>query len=305
VRFRFDVPKSLPTRALPLRVTARLRHRSRNLSLQRLICAESRTERGRAFTAAVKERTGSALDPCLAQPVTDIATRQIAIGAVTAGPSPAPLWRRLYDHGLGELRALQEEVGDARPSLERALAELPAENASERGMVMALLASVAERQGRTEEVLAWLDRARESLGAHPALSHIRGEAFSSVWRWREAVQPLRDAALASPRDDRLWMHLALAAGSAGQPAEALDAARHALALQPRDPDCLRIQALALQTLQAPPDATERAEQAYLDFRTPDEGPRVRAACSKKVPGCANERIPVHTHALRKSLSHPL
>src|SRR5262249_2344335 len=168
----------------------------------------------------------------------------------------------------------------------------------EKGMITALLAQVAERQGRTEEVFARLDQARALLGAHPALVHIRGEALGAVWRWQEAVEPLPDAAVVSPRDARLWMHLALATGSAGRPRDALDAAQHALALQPRDPDCLRIQALALEMLHAPREWIERASRSFLEFRTPDEGPRVRAACSKRVPGCATERIPVHTHTLR-------
>ena len=32
--------------------------------------------------------------------------------------------------------------------------------------------------------------------------------------------------------------------------------------------------------------------------TPDDAPGVRGKCSAKVPGCANERVPVHVHAMR-------
>jgi len=207
------------------------------------------------------------------------------------------------------LHALQEQTDEARPSLERALHELESlgaaetesreANARHRAMVMALSAQIAARQNRTEEAITWLDRAEALLPGHPALANIRGEALGNVWRWKEAMGPLREAAQAAPRDDQIWMHLALAAGSAGEPYGALEAARHALTLQPRDADCLRIQTLALESLSAPPADIARAERAYLDFRAPDDAPRIRALCSKTVPNCALERIPVHTHVLRR------
>jgi hypothetical protein len=299
-RYRLVVPDTIPDGTLPYKVTARLRHRSRNLPLQQAACDDLKTPRGAAFAAEVKKRTGSALDPCILQPVTDVAEKTVMIGAGSEAfpeDGSVPLWRRLYDHALGMLHALQEQADEARPSLERALALAPTDR--ERAMVMALSAQIAVRQGRTEEALSWIDKASVALPGHPALAHIKGEAFSSVWRWKEATTPLRQAADATPGDDVLWMHLAVAYGSAGDPAQALEASKHGLALQPRDQDCLRVQSLALESLHAPQDEIDRARQAYVTFRNPDDAPRVRSLCSKTVPGCALERIPVHVHPLRK------
>jgi hypothetical protein len=62
---------------------------------------------------------------------------------------------------------------------------------------------------------------------------------------------------------------------------------------------LRVQALALAGLRASARTLEASEAAFLERRTPDAAPAVRARCSAKVPGCANERVPVHVHAMRQ------
>jgi hypothetical protein len=41
-----------------------------------------------------------------------------------------------------------------------------------------------------------------------------------------------------------------------------------------------------------------AQRAYLAHRPADAIPRVKGKCSKDVPGCANERSPVHVHEMR-------
>ena len=234
--------------------------------------------------------------------MTDIAEAVAWIGAGSeAKPrSQVPTWRRLYEHALGALHAVQEQADDARPSLERALGELPEAATHERATVEELFAELAVRQGRTDEALAWLDRAAKDQPHHPALAHTRGEAFTSVWRWRESLAPLVEAAKASPRDDRAWVHLAVAYGSAGESALALTAARRGLALRPRDQDLLRVQWLALDGLGAPESEVERARAAFVLYRSPDDAPKVRSLCSKNVPGCALERIPVHVHELRRA-----
>jgi hypothetical protein len=90
----------------------------------------------------------------------------------------------------------------------------------------------------------------------------------------------------------------VALGSAGEPEAALDATARGLLLQPRDADMLRVQALALEALGAGEAETERAKSAFAAFRPPDDAPQVRAGCSKTVPGCALERIPVHVHGMK-------
>jgi cytochrome c554/c'-like protein len=301
VRYRFDVPVSLDPRNLPLGVTARLRHRSRDLALARAVCADLKTRRGAAFAREVKKRTGAALDPCVPEPVTDIATTEVWIGQgweARTLPAAVPAWRRLYDHGLGLLRAQQEEVEAARPSLDRALDGIPKGAERERAIVVGALAQVAIREGRTDEALQRLDEAEALAPGHPAIPHARGQALGDVWRWSEAVGPLAEAARASPLDDTLWAHLAIAYGSAGDPSHALDAAAHGLQLSPRDADMLRVQVLALERLGAPAEEITSARDAFTRWRPPDEAPAIRNGCSKRFAWCALERLPVHVHSLQ-------
>ena len=299
IEYALHVPDPLPAGALPLRVTARLRHRTRNLELQRAACAASKDRRGRAFRA---DRKTSDLDACTPQPVTTIGEAEAWIGdgweSRDRGGRP-PIWRRMFDHALGMTQALQERRGEARPSLELALSALgDAGDPRARAMVMAGFATLAARQGRVDEALEWVDRATPLAPGHPALPAIRGEALAAVWRFQEAIAPLARAAEAAPRDDTAWVALAVARGSAGDDRGALDAAQRGLAIQPRDQDLLRVQALSLRALGAPEGDVDAAQRAYLDHRPADAIPRVRAKCSKEVPGCANERIPVHVHEMR-------
>jgi hypothetical protein len=298
VRYRFDVPASLGPELLPLQVTVRLRHRSRDLPLAHATCADVKTSRGAAFAREVSRRTGAPMDPCVAEPVTDVATARVWLGS-GAPPSASgmPAWRRLYDHGLGILRGQQEEIEAARPSLERALDLLPDRADRERAAVLYALAQLAIREGRTEEALARLDEAQAVLPDHPAILHARGEALGNVWRWREATLPLQRAAVTSPLDDTLWSHLAVAYGSADDAPAALEAAQHGLSLNPRDADLLRVQALALERLGVPPEDVARARDAFARWRPPDDAPAVRSACSRRFASCALERIPVHVHPM--------
>ena len=303
IRYRFDAPAALELGALPLRVTARLRHRSRNLALAHAVCAEGATARGAAFSREVTRRTGATMSPCAPEPVIDVSESEVWIGAgwQTRSTEGRPAWRRLYEHGLGLLHALQEDVDSARPSLERALELLPASASRERAMVLEAMARVAIREGRTDEAMARLDEAEALVPDHPAIAHARGEALGNVWRWKEATVPLRRAALLSTLDDGLWSHLAIAYGSADDPREALESAAHGLALAPRDADMLRIQALALERLGAPPDDVARAREALARWRPPDDAPGLKNACSQRFAWCALERVPVHVHALHPAL----
>jgi tetratricopeptide (TPR) repeat protein len=299
VRYRFDVPASLHAGQLPLRVTARLRHRARDLAIARAACADAKTQRGAAFAREVTRRTGAPMDPCVAEPVTDVAVSEVRLGdGAAAGAAAMPVWRRLYGHGLGLLHALQEDLGSARPSLDRALDLLPPGADRERAMVLHAQAEVAIREGRTDEALERLDEAEALVGDYPAVPHARGEALGNVWRWREAAPWLQKAALASPLDDVLWSHLSVAYGSADDPRAALEASSHGLALNPRDADMLRVQALALERLGAPPGDVARARDAFARWRPPDDAPSIKNGCARQFPWCALERLPVHVHPMR-------
>ncbi len=296
-RFRFDVPADLAPSQLPLRVTARLRHRSRDLPLARAVCADAKTPRGAAFSKEVLARTDLHLDPCAAEPMTDVAESVAFVGAgAPTLPASKPAGRRLYDDGLGLLHAQQEVVDDARPSLERALA-LAGDEPLPRTMVLFAMAEMSVREGRTDEALRLLDEAAALAPSQPAIPHARAEALSGVWRWKEAAPWLREAAMASPLDDAVWSHLAIAYGSADAPALALDAARRGLALSPRDADMLRVQALALERLDAPADEVAQARDAFARWRSPDDAPAINSACARRDPTCALERLPVHVHAM--------
>jgi Flp pilus assembly protein TadD len=314
VRYRLDVPAKLRPDELPLHVTARLRHRSRDLPLARAVCADAKTGRGAAFDREAGRRMGGAVHPCAPEPVTEIARAEVMLGGGPARAdgasarawngstpverSPMPAWRRLYDDGLGLLRALQEDVDTARPSLEQALALVPSSEDRKRAMVLDALAEVSIREGRTEEALQRLDEAEALVPGHPAIPHARGAALGNVWRWGEAVAPLRAASEGAPLDDMLLSHLAVALGSADQPRDALDAARRGLALTPRDADMLRVQALALERLGAPPGEIAQARDAFARWRPPDDAPAVKNGCSRQFAWCGLERLPVHVHPLQ-------
>ena len=136
------------------------------------------------------------------------------------------------------------------------------------------------------------------IPGHPATAALRGDALALVWRWPEAVPPLAAAARAAPRDDAAWTRLALALGSRGGDHRAeLDAAITGLAIQPRDPDLLHVQALALRALDDP--GAPAAAAAYDEHRPADIIPGIKSRCSASTPGCALERNPVHTHRMRQ------
>ena len=132
-----------------------------------------------------------------------------------------------------------------------------------------------------------------------AMQRVRAEVLASTWRLAEAGPLFLDVASRSPRDDTAWATAAVTFGGAGEAHAALDAARRGLAVQPRDGDLLRVQALALAGLHADARTLEATEAAFLERRTPDAAPSIRGKCSATIPGCANERVPVHVHAMRQ------
>ncbi|MBL8612078.1 MAG: hypothetical protein JNL38_32350, partial [Myxococcales bacterium] len=119
----------------------------------------------------------------------------------------------------------------------------------------------------------------------------------TTWEWEKAAAHFAAAADGAARDDSLFAELAVLRGGAGDHAGALAAAQPGLRLQPRDADLLRVQSLAMDSLGSPASERALATAAFLERRTPDAAPGVRAKCSAKVPGCANERLPVHSHAM--------
>ncbi len=299
VRYRFDVPPTLAAHALPLRVTARLRHRSRNLQLARAVCASAGTARSVEFAAETRER-GTTLDLCAPEPITEVAEGEAWIGDGWASRAAAalPPWQRLYDHGLGLLHGVQEDIDDARPSLERALELAPPGDDRARAMVFFLLGQVAIREGLTGEAMARLADAEALAPGEPSIARARGQALADVWDWKGAVAPLQLASLGAPLDDGLLSQLAVALGSADAPAAALDAATRGLELSPRDADMLRVQAASVEALGRPLGDVSAAHGAFDRWHPPDDAPRLKNKCSQRFDWCALERLPMHVHVMR-------
>jgi tetratricopeptide (TPR) repeat protein len=288
IRYSLDaIPK---TAKLPLTVTARLRHRSRTLAMQDEVCRASKTKTGRAFLDGAKGARQVHLDPCRPQPITLIAETKVTLGA----PST---WEHVYEHGMALTAAVSERLDEAKTVLDQALALAPASDPRAHAMIIVQLAEVAAKQGRADDALALVAKARALLPAPgpPVLDAISADALMRVWRWSDAVAPALAAAKKAPQNSHAWMMLSRCYGSLGDDTNALAAAATGLQLAPRDPDLLRSQATALAALHRPEAAAALA--AYDRFRSPDVSTELRIQCAADSPRCAREREMVHTHSL--------
>ncbi len=290
VRYTLDIPTGIRS----IVVTARLRHRSRNLAMQAATCAAARTPEGAAFIAAARGIRDVVLDPCKPQPITLVAEIRLEIG--NRVPRTArPAWERSYEHGMALVASLVTQLDDARAVLDVALAKAP--DARARAMVHAQLGWVASRQNRLADALAHVAQARTLLGADPpVLDAIVADAYMRMNLYAEAVAPAKSCTTRAPSNAGAWAVYARALVAVGNHADALAATARGLALAPRDPDLLRSQATALAALDAP-DA-EAAQTAYTRFRSPDEAAGLRIRCSLGSDRCARDRNPVHTLPLR-------
>lgn len=301
IRYGLTVPNH-PT--LPLRVDARLMHRKHSLQFQHAACEASRTERGKAFARWAETLGKVALDPCNRQPLTEIASATVWMGdgatdldRIPLGGAARPSVERFLGQALGLLRETQEHVGLAKPSLDRALI-LARASKSEDLIARAelLLARLASMQGRTDDAIAATKRAEALVGPNPVFDRVRGEAYSRVWRWSEAVAAYRRVVEASPRDSTAWRALARAYGSLADDHNALAAAELGLRLAPRDEGLLRSRSLALTSLGHPDAAL--AEEAWLQHRSPDSAPKMLAACETNHVRCRTDRQPIPHYNLR-------
>ncbi|HET7499439.1 MAG TPA: multiheme c-type cytochrome [Kofleriaceae bacterium] len=306
IRYAFDVPASLTAAQLPLTVTARLRHRSRTLRMQRAVCEAARTADGRAFLAGARGAREVVLDPCSPQPVTQIAETavQLGRGAATASRPGRPAWERMYEHGMALVATVSERLDEAREVLAAALAAAPAGDPRARAMILVQLAQVASRQGRVDDALALVAEARRLLPAPgPAvLDAVAADALSRVWRWDDAIAPARACTERAPANAGAWTALARALGSIGDDAGALEAATRGLELSPRDPDLLRSQATALAAQHR--GEADAALAAYDRFRSPDSAGELRIQCAAGSARCAREREQGHTHVLHPAGEPP-
>jgi hypothetical protein len=297
-RYAFDVPAQLAPSQLPLRVTARLRHRSRTLRMQETVCKAARSEQGKAFLVGAAGARDIELDPCKPQPITLIAETSIELGQGAATSATRPAWERLYEHGMALVGTVTERLEEARAVLEASLSRAPADDKKARAMVLVQLGWVASKQGRADDALALVAEARALLPqpGPPVLEAIAADALARVWRWDEAIAPAKACAERAPQNSGAWMMYARVLGSAGDNEGALAAATKGLELAPRDPDLLRSQATALAALNRPEAAAALA--AYDRFRSPDNSAELRIQCAADSKRCARDRELVHTIVLR-------
>jgi hypothetical protein len=302
IRYALEVPKDFSAARLPLTVTARLKHRSRSLHLQEVVCTEARTVQGAAFLHGVADTRDVTLDPCLAQPITEIASTTIQIGTkrkTVDGPTRLPTWERLYEHGMALTAVIGERLDESRIVLEHALAAVPEGDGAARAqaMIKVQLAIVSGKQGRTDEALALLDDAERLVPGPvaPVIPTVRADALARVWRWAEAVAPARLATERAPQNTAGWVMLARVLASVGDDHAALEATRKGLVHAPRDPDLLRTQAVCLAALKS--DQADAALTAFDRFRAPDATAELRIQCARQSPQCEREREMGHTHPL--------
>lgn len=280
-RYAFVVPEGV---ALPLSFEATLVARRHTAGVRALGCEATRSARGRAFDDAVRAAGGVPIDGCAPQPTIEIA-RTVAHTRQRAG---RPAWSRLYDHGLALLNDVSEHLEHARPSLSRALALAP--DAHARAKVRLELARLEARLARPDRALALADEVEATIGPHPAIDRVRGEAFERVWRFSEAADAYARVAAAAPLDTAAHRDHARSLGAAGRSEEVEAAATPGLALQPRDEGLLRSVAVARED--------EASMRAYLTHRRPDDETALRMRCDANEPTCARDRLPIPTIELR-------
>ena len=301
VRYEFTVPAAVQQ---PLTVTARLRHRSRTLSMQHAVCKEARTKEGAAFIKGAQGARDVALDPCRPQPITLIAQTQIQLGDGAKNVATRPAWERLYEHGMALVATVTERLEESRAVLDAALALAPTPGAQ--AMVKIQLGWVASKQGRVDDALALVGEARARLaktvkpGAKapnpPVLDAVAADALARVWRWEEAVAPAKSCTETAPQNSTAWVVYARVLASIGDNAGALAAAAKGLEFAPRDQDLLRTQATALAALKRP--EAPAALAAFDRFRSPDQSADLRIQCAADSARCARDREQVHTIIMR-------
>jgi tetratricopeptide (TPR) repeat protein len=288
-RYAFTVPAKV---AMPVTVTARLRHRSRTLKMQASVCDAFKTKDGQAFRDGARGARDVSLDPCKPQPITLIASTSLELGDGAVQRNMRPAWERTYEHGMALVASLVTRLDEARTVLEVALAKAPDDRA--KAMVHAQLGWVASRQNRVDAALDHVATARKLLGGAepPVFDAIIADTYMRMNHYAEAVAPAKSCTERAPSNAGAWAVYARALVAVGNHTEALAAARKGLELAPRDPSLLSSQATALAAL-GDPQASE-AQTAYTRFRAPDEAPGLRIRCVRGNASCMRDRNPVHT-----------
>ena len=256
-------------------------------------CASSRTSRGRAFDVAARVAGLPALDACAPEPV-------VSVASFSSTEITRPTWERLYEHALAASHDVQEALAFSIETAHLALERAP-ETPVVRAAILTLEADVLARTGRRDEALAVAARDEALVGTQPAIDRARGHAEAQVWRWAEAADAFGRVALAAPLDTEAQRDHARALGSMARGPETLAATALGLRLFPRDEQLLRSQSLAIGDLGEASglddETIERARQAFVRYRRPDDETQLRLACEQGAEGCAQDRLPVRVITL--------
>jgi tetratricopeptide (TPR) repeat protein len=282
--------------AEPEVVVVRVQHRSRALALQRAACAASKTATGKAFSAGAAASGRASVDPCPPQPVTTVAEARVPW-------SPAIRdWKRLYHHGIGLSHDVQENLDEARQSLDRALVFARGHGGRAEAAVLLALGKVHARSGRVDEALDTAAQVEALVPGQAATAWLRARALMGVWRWRDALPHLWTARRLAPSNVHVSTALARALLAVGDHGRAHGLAQQALRVWPRWSPFLLVQAVAARGLglaEAP-----AAMDVYSRFRNSDHGSLLALRCSREIPGCRNWRLPVPRYELRKAENIP-
>ncbi|CAN5836215.1 hypothetical protein BH11MYX2_BH11MYX2_15250 [soil metagenome] len=290
IRYALEVPAALRPEQLPLVVTARLRHRSRSLSMQAAACTAARSDEGKKFLAGAKGARDVTLDPCAPQPITLISSTTIELGK-GAHVSPRPAWEREYEHGMALVASVLLRLDEANAVLSRAFADAPDERS--RAMIETQLAWVDAKQGRLAVARERVARIETTLGARPAvLDAILAEGAIRLTDWKAAVVPAEACTKSAPKNLAAWAVYARVLYSNGRFDDALVAAVSGLALSPRDPDLLRTQAATLGALQDP--GARAAQDAFDRYKAIDEAAGLRVRCARGSEHCWRDRNQIAT-----------
>ena len=202
----------------PLRLEAKLRHRSRSLTVQASACEHTKQPASRAFDAGfiASYAFATPLDPCAPEPVLDLATSTVGLGPGASSRDASQDFTRAYGWGQGMLHVLQERLdrGACSASLGRRVGTDARWSTPWRS---ACSVSSLRRKGRVDEAFERLGAAQTLIGPHPFFDRTRGEVLASVWREQEATRYFLDAAAAALRDDAVQSELTVNLGSAGLP----------------------------------------------------------------------------------------
>ncbi len=299
-RYTWTPAAALQPDQLPLQIQARVMHRRLPEGFAQARCEESKTPRGKAFLDNTQRLTGVRPNPCVEQPVVELAAWTTPVGPGAALSDAQPWWRRLYYRGLGLEDVLQERLQEPQRALEdaqQALASAGGGEPRDRARILLELGRVRGRQGRTDDAEALFKQAEALVGPHPAIALARGESTARVWRWKESAAAYRQAADLAPNDERTWRGLAQALGSLGDAEASYEAAQRGLALEPRDPFLLRSQLLAAKRLDPKDPRVKLAHDAFLANERDPQANAIQIACADQSAECWLERLPVHEHAL--------